>query len=167
MGRLQCVDGVEVVVRSYDAVGQHALIGDFLAILGLSTNDLALDENLRLNGRCATSLAIEVFYRNCVGRRSHVSEQAALAALFPSEDAGADMSDQSRQRLIEKFDVSNNRLFHVYGISEFECMHPERTRSGSCKEIWMENIFLPELRDVVEERVKSLNTHQPHSDDLR
>ena len=151
---LRNIEGVELVVRSYDALKKDALVGDFLSILGVYSNDLAMMENIRLNERCSTSTAIERFYHNCVRRPLLASEQVALASLFQSAGFRVEMSDRSRLDMIEKFDDSNRRLFRTYGIPEFDCMRPASKTSESRKGMPMDDVFSPELRDAVEEKLR-------------
>ena len=114
LSRLQSIDGVELAVRSYDAVKKGALLGDLLSILGPRVDNLAIVDEIRLNERSSTFAAIEAFYQTLVGRSLHPSEQAALAALYRSESIHVGMSDQSKLNLIDKFDGSNKRVSSTY-----------------------------------------------------
>lgn len=157
LGRLQSIDGAEIVVRSYDAVAPGSFIGDFLSILGLGPDDFAADESIRLNERIPDAAAVECFYRNCVWRWPRASVRAALAALLPSDRIQLDMSDASKQRFIEKFEVSNNRVLSAHGLPAFEHMRAEQMQSAPGNKVWMEDVFAPELRGAVRERMKSPN----------
>jgi hypothetical protein len=151
--RLRRIDGVELIVRSYDTLAKGALVSDFLAILGLRPNDMEIVEDIYLNERCSMSQAIELFYRNRVRRPLLSQEQAALTSLFPHAAAPVEM--KSKHELIERFAASNRRLINNYGIGEFKCILPERMGMEFGKRMSMEDIFSTELCDAVGEKLKS------------
>jgi hypothetical protein len=165
--RLRSIDGVELVVRSYDALEKGALVSNFLSILGLHSNGPDIIERIWLNERCSTTETVAAFYRNCVRRPLLASEQVALASLFRSAGSRVEMNDQSKLDLIEKFDDSNRRLFIAYGIPEFEYMRPKRIRTESSKGMSMEDIFSSGLRDAVEEMIGSTNARNSTSNEPR
>lgn len=155
--RLRHIDGVELIVRSYDTLTKGALVSDFLAILGLRPNDLEIVEDAYLNERCSMSLAIELFYQNVVGRPLLRQEQVALASLFPQ--AEVPVETKSKRELSERFAASNSRLVNDYRIGEFKCILPEGMGTEFGKQMSMEDIFSTELCDAVVEKLKSTYAH--------
>jgi hypothetical protein len=157
LSRLQTVEGVEVIARSYDSLQNGALITDFVSILGLSIDDLAVQNDLRLNARRPPLTAAQHFYRNSVRRKLRQAEHDAIASLVPGSDRHADMSVPVKLRLSEAFEASNRRLFQRAGIAEFEAMRRDRILSDGDAELQMEEIFSPRLIEALRGSLKPSN----------
>jgi hypothetical protein len=157
LARLRRIEGVEVIVRSYDALKDGALIGDFASILGLSVHDLSVQNELRLNGRRPALTAAQHFYRNCVRRKLHQAEHDAMVTLVPPNGRHANMSVPVKLKLSEAFEASNQRLFRRVGIAEFEAMRRDRIMSEGEAEMQMEQIFSHELIDALRGRLNPIN----------
>jgi hypothetical protein len=152
--RLRSFDCAELVVRSYDAVEKGALVSDFLSIVGLKSEDLAISNEVRFNRRYTTSEAVERFFRNRVGRPPLAVEQIKLAALSDAAGPRVAMSDRSRRNLIEKFSASNSRMFNVWRIPDFERMSSERIATELNKQMPMDDIFVSGLWGAEEQTLR-------------
>lgn len=150
--RLQSIDHVAVVARSFDSA-RGALIDDFCSILGFSSTKLITGEDIRLNEPTSTATALAHYYRNCVGRWLLPSERTALSSLYQSAEIQIDMTHHSKLKLIERFANSNQRLSQVSGIPTFDNMHSEVVKPEPDKNIFMEDLFSPDLLSAVKERV--------------
>ena len=149
------IDGAELIVRFYDAVKKGGLVSDFLSILGMHCHDLAILDDTFLNERPSTSVAIEAYYRNCVGRPLLRSEQVELTSHIEFVGPHTEMNEQTKRNFIEKFGASNSHLFSTYQISEVDKKSSERMRPELGKQMSMEDVFSAGLCDMVAESLKS------------
>jgi hypothetical protein len=157
LSRLHRVEGVDVIVRSYDALESDALISDFVSILGLSIDDLSVQNELRLNGSRPALTAARQFYRNCVRRKLEQAEHDAVMTLVPPTWRHASMSVPVKLRLSQAFEASNRRLFHRVGIAEFEAMRRERIVSEDQAGVRMEEIFSRQVIDALRNSLAPAN----------
>ncbi len=151
--RLQGIEGVEVLARSYDTLADGATVADFLSIIGIDNGDLRLDEQLQLNRSRSMSDAAKLFYRNCSGRQVTAAERDALAELVPREATHADMSVAAKLRLIGKFEESNKRLCQRHGLAGFDRMQAERTGMEAQAQARLDDLFCNELIGIVQGRL--------------
>ena len=151
--RLQGINNIEVMVRSYDSLAQGEIVADFLSIVDLNSADLRLDEKSKLNEHRSVPAAAELFYSNRTGHKITAPERSVLAELLPPQAAQADLSAAAKLRLIDRFGGSNERLCERLGLAKFDRMDVEKTGAEAEPAVRLEDIFRGELIGALQERL--------------
>jgi hypothetical protein len=103
-----------IIARSYDQAG--SVVADFLKLLGLTPSDFNICSELHANQQPPIGAAFSTFYRNRTGRtldRPGSWVMPMMARVFD----GANMEDQTKERLIASYHQSNCDVESRYGIS--------------------------------------------------
>lgn len=106
---------VPVIVRPYDAGG--STVGDFLSLLALTSADLGIGPEPRLNSSLPTSAAFLEFYLNRTNRRAQVTDNLKAAIEKAFGRGVLALSPASRAALIARFSESNRFVESRYNIA--------------------------------------------------
>lgn len=157
MKRLESIEGVEIVARSYESVRARSLIEDFRDIVGMAAEEYFKPGEFWANERCSADVAIEAFYQNRIGRRLYESEHTAIALLANSEFSRLYMSRDSRSKMIGRFERSNQGIFERLRIPPFE-LPKERSALQSHNDLMsLEYVFSAALHDVIAAKVNEVD----------
>ena len=156
------VAGVTLVLRNYHALLQNSVLADFLSVVGLDTAALQNAVALRLNERDTTTVSLNHFYRNRVGRDLTRFEMDAVAHLCRDLPDRIVLTSKLRDALARKFAGSTTAVCHRYGIPT-KGLVDEGTTPASGSEVDMQKIFSFETQSFVLEMADLLGTDSDHS----
>lgn len=151
---LDDIPNINLVVRSYDAVKNGMLTGDFLSVLGLTPQQLNLPDEVRANVQLPAVDLFKRYYGNRAGRSISDLESRVIDLLFSSWMAASlPLSDKLREKIISRFSDSNRRVEAKYGLdgfgNAFDAVVPANDTG-----LTVEDIFNAALPDCVEALVK-------------
>jgi hypothetical protein len=115
VARLERLEHVEIVVRSYDQISEGGLFEDFFAAVGIEAGTLNFDRALRAYRRPLVADLLKAFCRNRRGGFLHPVEGTVIAQLCGSASGSAvGMSAPSTRSVIEAFRESNLNIARRY-----------------------------------------------------
>jgi hypothetical protein len=118
LASVESIENASIVVRSYDNPVHGSIIDDYFSILGLSAASLPIDSSIRLNANGTIAESIRMFYQNGKGSPLDALEDQVIDGLCQSIGTRKlPLLDQSRHRLVLRFQESNELIQTRYGIN--------------------------------------------------
>ena len=143
VNKLSALDGITLVVRSYDRI-EHSAVEDFAQVVGLGTNPFA-HTTIRTNISPPVLFDFRVFYKNLAGCELSAAEAIRIDGLL----AGTDLpvSAVNARTIQQRFIESNRLVFERFGIAPV--FSPIEITGTIDNALTMESVFSGKrLRDV-------------------
>lgn len=139
--------GIELVVRSYDAVRSRGLLSDFFGMLGISSDHLQF--GVRLNVELPLSENFLSYYQNRLGRIATDAERQVIGALMEpiSAENSPRIAEPTRATITRQFARSNKDIAALYGLGALAAEDPPAHLGVNW--IVIDHIFSTELPDMV------------------
>jgi len=151
--RLQAIEGVEVIVRSYDRPKDGSLIVDCLSVFGLVPDMLGIDTTVRANLRPNIVDAVGLFCTNRKGSSLDDVEKQVIGAMFgPLKDKRVGISTESKLRIVAKFRDAKDDILPGEGSAasdEAKANGPDVYLDRIEEALTMEGVFSSLLPDQI------------------
>jgi hypothetical protein len=121
--------GVEMIVRSYDAVRDGLVVSDFLKILGLNPSEFRADATVNVEQPLTATFG--QYYQNRMGRLPTEAERQIIDAIIPSfSSSKLRMGEAIRAAVARRFEQSNKDIAMRLGLPELVEGTPSKAETG-------------------------------------
>ena len=156
--RLEAIEGVDIIVRSFEDARKRSLLADCLSNFELEPADLGIRAEVHANEQMKLHDAVGKFCQHRLGRLLTENEERIVASLAAAlKETRIDLSAGSRLKISRRFKDSNEYLFDRYHIAKFERMQLDQTDvTGRQERICMETVFSSSLHQFIESAAREL-----------
>lgn len=145
LGSFSNIEGIEVIVRPYDAVSCGYAPADFLEILGMSPGEFG--PAIVHNAEQSATESLILFYQNQRGRPITESERAAIGMAFEGfSPAPLRIAKTTSIAVRSHFGESNKKVAERYGLPDLIQVSDDPRDTGPP----VEGIFSPEFLSVID-----------------
>ena len=132
------------IYRSYDAVREGGVVGDFVAAVDLPANAIAID--VRANVEQSIAESFRHYFKNCVGRPTTKAEREIIDLIFPAfSGSNLRIADAIEDAVRRRFEPSNEKIAARLALPEFAIKPQPKNSSG----VAIDHIFSSEFPIVV------------------
>lgn len=156
--RLDAIEGIDIIVRSFEYARKRSLLADFLSNFELEPADLGIRAEVHANEAMDLHDAVGKFCQHRLGRLLTEDEERIVASLAAVvRETRIDLSAGSRLEISRRFKDSNEYLFDRYHIAKFERMQLDQADvTGRRERICMETVFSSSLPQLIESAARDL-----------